>query len=202
MTSNLFSTDAILLTKKSFGDGHMSLCLLTSEMGIIRASAFGGQRLSKRFKGGIEFFQIFEGEIQKNMSQGQPVFNLSCIKKIKHRFTDITLMMERYVAVSYVQELASMLLNPLEKGGDTDNTYFDMIVKCMERINASKDKNDILNEVYDISNSLYKDTGFIPQVECADNANAKLCRLENFNSSILEKTPKSFQLLSELYNHS
>ena len=202
MKSNLFSPDAILLTKKSFGDGHINLCLLTSEFGMLRASAFGGQRLSKRFKGGIELFQIFEGEIQRNIIQEHPTFSLSCIKKIKHRFTNIPLMMERYVAVSYIQELASMLLNPLEKGGDNSDSYFEMIVNSMDRINNSEDKNNILDEVYDISNSLYKDTGFIPQVECANNANAKLCRLENFNTSILEKTPKSFLLLSQLYDRS
>ncbi|MCX6112280.1 MAG: recombination protein O N-terminal domain-containing protein [Proteobacteria bacterium] len=200
MISNIISTDAILLTKKSFGDGHINLCLLTSDMGLIRASAFGGQRLSKRFKGGIEYFQIFEAEIQKNMSQGHPVFNLSCIKKVKHSFTSMPMMMERYVAASYIQEMASLLLNPLEKSGDTPDTYFEIMVNCMEKINASNDRNHILDEVYNLSISLYKNTGFIPHIECADNANAKLCRLENYNSSILEKTPKSFLLLSELYD--
>jgi DNA repair protein RecO len=200
MTHQNISTDAILLTKRGFGDGHFSICLLTSELGIIHAFAFGGQRLSKRFKGGLEYFQVFEAEIQKSSRQDQPVFNLSCIKNIKHRFDGVPSMLERYIAVSYVQELASMLLNPLEKSGKDSEKYFDALVNCIKRINGSNDKIKILDEVYDLSVSLYKSTGFIPDVVCTGSANTKLCRLEHFNSNVLERTPRSFSLLSGLYS--
>ena len=200
MNPQTFSTEAILLTKKNFGDGNISLCLLTSDMGVVRSSAFGGQRLSKRFKGGIEYFQVFDAEIQENSSRGKTFFNLSCIKNVKYRFDGITNMVERYIAASYIQELASMLLNPMEKSGNSRNSYYEAVVGCLERINNAEDKNSMLDEVYDLSVLLYKDTGFIPQVECTYSADTKLCRLEHFNSNILEKAPKSFALLSELYS--
>jgi DNA repair protein RecO len=200
MNHQNISTDAILLTKKIFGEGHVSLCLLTSELGVVRAFAFGGQRLSKRFKGGLEYFQVFEAEIQKSSQQDQPVFNLSCIKSVKHRFENIPSMLERYIAVSYVQELASMLLNPLETNGKDAEKYFDMLVNCIKRINGTSNKNEILDEVYNLSVSLYKSTGFIPEVVCTGSANEKLCRLEHFNSNVLERAPRSFYLLSGLYD--
>lgn len=200
MTPNTFSTDAILLTKKKFGDGHVSLCLLTDHLGLIRVCAFGGQRLSKRFKGGIEYFQVFEAEIQVTMQNGQQNHNLSCIKSVKKRFTNIPMMMERYIAASYIQEMSSMLLNQLEKDNPGSTSYFNQVVSCMSRINSITDKATILDEVYDLSISLYQNTGFIPDIECSNSTNTKLCRLENFNTNILEKSPKSFAMLSEIYN--
>ncbi|MEI6092980.1 MAG: recombination protein O N-terminal domain-containing protein [bacterium] len=200
MTANTFSTDAILLTKKKFGDGHVNLCLLTDHFGLIRVCAFGGQRLSKRFKGGIEYFQIFEAEIQITTLNNQQNYNLSCIKSVKERFASIPTMMEKYVAVSYVQEMSSMLLNQLERNNLGSSSYFNQVVECISKINSLTDKNNILDEVYNLSISLYQSTGFIPEIECSDSNNTKLCRLENFNSNILEKSPKSFTMLSNLYS--
>ena len=199
MRDPIFCSNSIILSKKSFGDGHISLSILTEHLGLIRASAFGGARLSKRFKGGLDYFQILEAEIRTKSCPENTYHDISCINKIKHRFANITNNIEKYTAATYISELCSMILTPLERNAHNRETYFQMLVDCLDKIDHVNKPDDIIDEVYRLNTLLYESTGFTPKISFAENTNSKLQQIEHFNGQILDRTPKSFDLLWRTY---
>lgn len=199
MKEPFFCSDSIVLSKKSFGDGHISLGLLTEHSGLIRVCAFGGSRLSKRFKGGLDYFQILEAEIRTRACPENTYYDISCVKKIKHRFENISKSIQKYTAATYISELCSMLLTPMEKNAHNSETYYKMLATCLDKINKLDNSDEIMYEVYKLNTLLYESTGFTPKISFADNVNAQLQQIEHFNSQILEKTPRSFELLWKTY---
>jgi DNA repair protein RecO len=175
------------------------MSILTEHAGLIRVSAFGGARLSKRFKGGLDYFQILEAEIRTRSCAENTYYDISCIKKVKHRFDNISKSIQKYTAATYISELCSMLLTPLEKNAHNSDTYYSMLANCLDKINELDNSDEIMNEIYKLNTLLYESTGFTPKISFADNINSRLQQLEHFNSHILGKNPRSFELLWKTY---
>jgi DNA repair protein RecO len=195
MKASTICCDLIILSKNSFGDGHIGLAILTENFGLIRATAFGGSRLSKRFKGGLDYFQILDAEIKTKHCPENTYYEISSINKVKHRFSNITKSIQKYTAATYISELCSMLLTPLEKNAHNSETYYKMLADCLNKVDIENNFEEIMNEVYKLNTLLYESTGFTPKIDFANDTNSKLQQIEHFNSQILDKAPKSFELL-------
>ena len=195
MESNKIITHSLILSKKLFGDGHSSFNILTADIGVVRAPAFGGQRLSKRFKGGLDLFQIIEMEIDHRTKDNIDMYNVSSVKSLITKFKDITLTMERYTAASYMLELASTIITPHERNGKSGKSYYETVLSSLRKIDAENDLTRIMDEVYCFSLNLYRETGFIPEIKHLEGNKNMLQHLEELNSRIIGSAPKSFALL-------
>lgn len=200
---SILSTKSIILSKKPFGDGNLSIFLLTKELGVIRACAFGAARLSKRFKGGLDYFRTFDAEISIKESSECVFYEVSCVKKIHDIYSGISKRMDKFTAASYVSELTSMLLTPLEKKGSNNECYFDNLEACLQKIDLSIDTKEIMDEVYRYNVLMFEMTGFTPKLEYASSINSKLQQIEHLNAYILDRNPRSFSMLwSNYYDRS
>jgi len=198
MENNKIVTKSLILSKKLFGDGHTSFNILTEDLGVVRAPAFGGQRLSKRFKGGLDLFQTIEMEIEHKTKDNTDMYNVSGVKGVTAKFQNITMAMERYTAASYILELASTIITPHEKNGKSGISYYDTVLSSLDKINSENDLTKVIDEAYCFSLNLYRETGFIPEIKHLDGIKNRLRHLEELNSRIIGAMPKSFALLCKI----
>ncbi|MFH1222769.1 MAG: DNA repair protein RecO [Pseudomonadota bacterium] len=199
MENKRIITPSLILTKRLFGDGHITFNALTRDIGLINAPAFGGQRLSKRFKGGLDHFQIVEIEIEEKINSGVASYNISSVKDVVKKFTQITSTMEKYTSASYVLELTSTILMPYEKAGKSGRTYFELAADCLQKIDSEKHSKEMITEVYNFTLELYRESGFLPNIEKLNGVKNMLEHLEELNSKIIGTAPKSFALLYKTY---
>lgn len=194
---------ALILTKKDFGDGHLLINVITKEHGVIKASAFGGQRISKRYAGGLEYFRTSIMEFTPKRSVGELKINLSAIKSTEKIYSNVSKDINKYITASYIQEFSSMLLNQLEPHGKSEHAFFDMINDTLDKINNAN-KDDVillLDKAYHLCIFMLHDTGFLPELCSTKDESAQLKQLEQFHHSVLENIPKSFTMLSDMINN-
>ena len=200
MDSNKILARCILLSKRNFGEGHVILSLLTERYGVIKASAFGGQRLSKRFKGNLDYFKVIEAEIELRIKKGHSVFSIAAIKSVPHEFKNIGTSIERFAAASYMQEVCSIVITPNESVTATEENYFIELYNSLIKLEGQNSKEDILKTVYDFSLDLYTQTGFLPDIKKMYGIKNMIDHLEEFNSRILGAAPRSFAILENVIN--
>ncbi len=196
MENSKILTKCIVLSKKNFGEGHLMTTLLTERYGVIKASAFGGQRLSKRFKGSLDYFKFIECELEQKKDS-----NLTSIISVKDTLHDFKAMghnIERFAAASYIQELCATILTPNEANGKSGNNYFLTLYEALCKLEQQASSEEILSTVYDFSIGLYTDTGFLPKLKKMSGAKNIISHLAEFNSRILGATPKSFTVLERI----
>jgi len=194
-----FVDKTLILTKRGFGDGHLTATCLTRNHGLLKAFAFGGKRISKRFKGSLEYFRIMEVEFVPKQSNGELLFTLSAVKETKHTYKNVSSNINKYITACYIQELASTLLNPLEQTGKSGTCYFDTVAQMLEQIDTTSEALDCLIDIaYNFCVFMFHETGFIPKLEVIKSTKKQLHHMEELHSSILGNSPKSFLMLSEL----
>jgi len=200
MENSKVLTKCIVLAKKNFGEGHLMVTLLTERYGVIKASAFGGQRLSKRFKGNLDYFKFIECELEHKKKNGSNISSITSVKNTLHNFKAIGQSIEKFAAASYIQELCAIILTPNEAKGKSGNNYFLNLYEALCKLEQQRSQEDILYTVYDFSIRLYTDTGFLPELKKMSGAKNIISHLEEFNSRILGITPKSFAVLEKVIN--
>ncbi len=199
-----FIEPTIILTKKDFGDGHILVTAITNNHGLIKSFAFGGRRLSKRFKGGLEYFKVIEAEFQTKENNGETIFTISSIKEIKKTFPNTINNVNKFITSCYILELASMILNQLEPCGKSGKSFFETIEKHIKEIEEipNNDINQLVSIAYELCMVLFNETGFTSSMIKINNAKEQLYRMEQLHSSILNNSPKSFVMMYELINNS
>lgn len=198
-----FVCDALILTKKDFGEGHISVMCLTKDHGPIRAFAFGGKRISKRFKGSLEYFRIMEMEFTGKQTNGELIFTLSSVKNTKHTYKNISKDINKFITACYIQELASTIINPLERLGKEETHFYDTVVASLEKIDSvsTNDKEALVDIAYNFCINLFYNTGFIPRLKTNTDTAKQLNQMEELHSSILGNSPKSFLMLTEIISN-
>lgn len=199
MLNNIYSCQCILLSKKNCGEGHIVLELLTKEQGLIKATAFGAQRLSKRFKGAIDYFKIIEAELEYKNQNIHIKHIFSSVRTVLNEFKDISNNIKKFSAGSYILELCSMVLHPLEPDEAINSEIFNSLLNTLKNIEKNTDE-QILDTVYSFTVELYKKAGFIPELKQKKGTKNILEHIQEFNFTILEKTPKSFILLENVFS--
>jgi len=199
-----FIEPSIILTKKDFGEGHILVTAVTRKHGLIKSFAFGGKRLSKRFKGGLEYFKVIEAEFQTKDNNGEAIFTISSIKEIKKIFPNIINNVNKFITSCYMLELASMLLNQLEPCGKSGKSFFEIVEQHIKEIEEipSNDIGTMVNIAYELCIILFNETGFTSNMVKINNTKEQLYRMEQLHSSILNSSPKSFVMMYELLNNS
>ena len=198
-----FVCDALILTKRDFGEGHLSAMCLTKDHGPIRAFAFGGKRISKRFKGSLEYFRIMEIEFIGKQTNGELIFTLSSVKSTKHTYKNISKDINKFITACYIQELASTIINPLERIGKDEAHFYDTVIDSLEKTDAATSNNNeyLIDIAYNFCIKLFHDTGFIPRLKTDTNTAKQLNQMEELHSSVLGNSPKSFLMLTEIISN-
>lgn len=202
--NNPFIDDAIILTKKDFGEGHLTITCLTKDHGLVRAFAFGGKRLSKRFKSSLEYFKVMEMEFVPKQNNNELIFTLSAVKSTKDTYKTLSMDMNKFIIACYVQELTSKILNPLEHSGKSGNFFFNTVTETLRKIDASPNGqlDGLIGFAYDLCVFMFHETGFIPDIETMKTPQRQLNHMEELHSSILGSSPNSFLMLTELLSSS
>jgi len=200
MENSKILTNCIVLSKKNFGEGHLMVTLLTEQYGIIKAPAFGGQRLSKRFKGTLDYFKFIECELEHKKKDSVNVMSITSVKSVLHNFKTIGCSIERFAAASYIQEICAIVLTPNESKGKSGSNYFLNLYEALCKLEKQNSAEDILRTVYDFSVLLYTDTGFLPELQKMSGTKNIISHLGEFNSRILGAAPKSFTVLESVMN--
>ncbi len=188
----------IILSKKNFGEGHIIMTILTDSYGVIKASAFGGQRLSKRFKGNLDYFKLIEAELELKNKNGDNIFSISSVKNLIHDFRPLSLNIQKFAAASYMQELCSIILTPNEATGKNNTSYLKELYAALCKLETADSTEAAITVIYDFCINLYTDTGFLPEIKRMCGIKKMMGHLEEFNSRILGITPKSFTVLSDV----
>lgn len=188
-------TKCLVLSKRNFGEGHMDITLITEKYGVVRASAFGGQRLSKRFRGGLDYFKLIEAELEHKKKNEVSVFSVTAVKNVIKELNAIGKNIARFAAASYIQELCAIILTPNETSGKSGNKYFTDLYNALIKLEKQDSNEEILTTVYEFSINIYTETGFLPEIKRTIGIRKMLCHLEEFNSRILGTAPKSFAVL-------
>ena len=165
MESSKILIKCVILSKRNFGEGHIILTLLTERYGVIRASAFGGQRLSKRFRGNLDYFKFIEAELENKDKNGDNTFTITAVKNVMHDFKALSLNIQKFAAASYIQELCSIILTPNESTGKSGNNYFLNLYNALCKLESTTSTEEILSVIYEFSVTLYTDTGFLPEIK-------------------------------------
>jgi recombinational DNA repair protein (RecF pathway) len=183
---------ALILSKKLFGDGHIMLSVLSREKGFLKISAFGGQRLSKRFKGKLDYFQVLEMEVRQSVKDGLVYYNLCATDKVLKVFNTIPKDIKKYFAASYVLELPGIILTEAED-------YFDLVYHYLEKIDGLKDISFLNRVVIEYTLKIYRKAGFIcNNLDIADNKLA-FRELYSLHSGLLNRIPKTHAMLESLF---
>lgn len=198
MESSKILIKCVILSKKNFGEGHIIITLLTERYGVIRASAFGGQRLSKRFRGNLDYFKFIEAELEHKNKDGSSTFTITAVKNVIHDFKALSLDIQKFAAASYIQELCSIILTPNESMGKSGSNFFLNLYEALCKLERISSTEEILSIIYEFSVLLYTDTGFLPEIKRMTGIKNMMSHLEEFNSRILGSAPKSFAVLSDV----
>jgi DNA repair protein RecO len=189
----------VILSRKNFGEGHVLLTLLTERYGVVKAFAFGGQRLSKRFKGNLDYFKFLEAELEQKNDNGNTTFTIAAVKNVMHDFKALSLNIQKFAAASYIQEMCSIVLTPNEPAGKSDSNYFLDLYNALCKLEKTGSAEEILSIIYEFSINLYVETGFLPEIKRMAGIKNMMSHLEEFNSRILGAAPKSFSVMENAF---
>lgn len=110
-------TEAIVLQSKRSGDIHRNLTLLTPELGIISATAFGVRKGSSRLSGRVGQFVSGQFFLYYNPVRGS--YKIDDVEP-ENFYPDITQDMNKFYTASFWAEL---MLHSYGSGGDYRNAF-------------------------------------------------------------------------------
>lgn len=200
-----FVDRSIILAKRDFGEGHIMVTCLTEHRGLIKAFAFGGKRISKRFKGSLEYFKVMDLEFTpKNSSNNDISYSINAVKEVKNTYDKISRDMNKFIPACYILELSSLLMNHMEPSGKSGSGFFKSVTERLEYMNCEQTQSPeaMIKGCYEFCLFLMHETGFIPDLDQISSPKEQLYRMEQLHSSILEHSPRSFCMLYEMLNNS
>jgi DNA repair protein RecO (recombination protein O) len=124
------TTDAIVIRRERMGEYHKSLLLLTSDLGLITASAFGAYKMQSRLRMGSEPFTYSRVSLYHNpVKKTYKVTELD----VQESFERLQEELPRISAVSLWAEIVRKSFG----AGDTSDALFSLFLGCLRRIESS-----------------------------------------------------------------
>lgn len=124
------TTDAIVIRRERMGEYHKSLLLLTSDLGLVTASAFGAFKMQSRLRMGSEPFTHSRASLYHNpVKKTYKVMELD----VKQSFERLQEDLPRMSAVSLWAEIVRKSFG----AGDTTDALFSLFLGCLRRMGSS-----------------------------------------------------------------
>jgi len=180
---------ATIINKKNLKNSNLKLSLLTKELGHIKAVAYGGSAISKRFQGSLDLFKILELEIELNKKNQQIFYLISNKARTIKTFTKISKNLNKFYLANFILELSNMVIHENEIFSKNNKNYFDIIYNTLNYI----DSTELVNKEFAAKFCLkfFKETGFIPE-----DYKLKVNKtLKHFILETIDKCPISIQYL-------
>ena len=169
-------TQAIVIRRERLGEFHKSLVLLTSDMGLVRAVAYGAYRMHSTLRMGSEPFTVSLVRLYVNpVKQAYKVMELD----IRETFDSLTANLSRLAAASLWAEVALKSY----AAGETSDMLFRLFVDSLRLLDAAEPR----GEPYVSMQFLWRFlslAGYQPAVDACSQCGAPLGdRAASFSSS-------------------
>jgi DNA repair protein RecO (recombination protein O) len=129
------STQAIVIRRERLGEFHKSLVLLTSDMGLVRAVAYGAYRMNSSLRMGSEPFTVSLARLYNNpVKQSYKVTDL----EIRHTFESLLKDLSRVAAVSLWAEVALKSY----AAGETSDELFQLFLGSLQLLDRADSKGE------------------------------------------------------------
>ncbi|HTP59386.1 MAG TPA: DNA repair protein RecO [Spirochaetia bacterium] len=129
------STQAIVIRRERLGEFHKSLVLLTSDMGLVRAVAYGAYRMNSSLRMGSEPFTVSQARLYCNpVKQSYKVTEL----EIRQTFESLLKDFSRVAAASLWAEVALKSY----AAGETSNELFELFRGCLHFLEQAEAKTE------------------------------------------------------------
>ncbi len=124
------TTQAIVIRRERLGDFHKSLSLLTSDMGLIRATAYGAYRMHSSLRMGSEPFTVCTARLYHNpVKQSYKITEI----EIRETFGSLIRDLSRLVAASLWAEVALKSY----AAGETSDMLFRLFLGSLELLDQA-----------------------------------------------------------------
>ncbi len=129
------TTRAIVIRRERLGEFHKSLVLLTSDMGLVRAVAYGAYRMHSSLRMGSEPFTVSLARLYVNpVKQSYKVMEL----EISRTFESVTRDLPRLCAASLWAEVALKSY----AAGETSDMLFRLFVESLELLDKAETRGE------------------------------------------------------------
>jgi DNA repair protein RecO (recombination protein O) len=129
------STQAIVIRRERLGEFHKSLVLLTSDMGLVRAVAYGAYRMNNSLRMGSEPFTVSLARLYNNpVKQSYKVTEL----EIRHTFDSLLKDFSRLAAASLWAEVALKSY----AAGETSDELFRLFLGSLQLLDRADAKGE------------------------------------------------------------
>ena len=126
-----YSTPAIMLRKKDFGDYDLIITFFTLKEGKITVIAKSAKKSTKRFGGILELFSVLEVIYGCGRRKGLPVLQEAALK---HPFPSIRSSMIKTAYASYWTEL----INEWMENGHVEVALYELFYHVLKELDAGK----------------------------------------------------------------
>jgi DNA repair protein RecO (recombination protein O) len=121
------TTDAIVIRRERMGEYHKNLLLLTSDLGLVTASAFGAYKMQSRLRMGSEPFTYSRASLYHNpVKKTYKVTELDVMRSFEFLQKDLP----RISAVSLWAEIVRTSYG----AGETSAALFTLFLGCLRRL--------------------------------------------------------------------
>jgi DNA repair protein RecO (recombination protein O) len=141
MTS--FSTPALILRRRDYGDFDLILSLLTPEKGKLSAIAKSAKKSTKRFGGVLELFSVLQVVCSSGRRAGLPLLQEAVLK---HPFTVIRADILRTAYASYWIELIDAWLEE----GQPQRELFALLLHVLGQLDQGRLAPELLSILFQI----------------------------------------------------
>ncbi len=168
-----FSTEAIVLKRRNFGEADKLVTFFTKKKGKITAMAKGVRKVSSRRAGNIE--QLNHVTIFLHSTRGMPI--LTEAAEVAN-FASIKEDLEK-LSLSYILlELVDQFLDE----GQENQEIFDLLLKTLHAINTTNDMEKVQLLLSSFQIKFLSSVGYLPQLNHCVKCNQKLEQENNFLS--------------------
>ncbi len=125
------TTQAIVIRRERLGEFHKNLVLLTSDMGLVRATAYGAYRMHSPLRMGSEPFTVSQARLYNNpVKQSYKVTEL----EIRQTFETLLQHLSRLAAASLWAEVALKSY----AAGETSDKLFRLFLDSLQLLDRSE----------------------------------------------------------------
>jgi DNA repair protein RecO (recombination protein O) len=129
------NTQAIVIRRERLGEFHKSLVLLTSDMGLVRAVAYGAYRMHSSLRMGSEPFTVCVARLYNNpVKQSYKVTEL----EVRQTFDSLSKDIPRFAAASLWAEIALRSY----AAGETTDLLFQLFLGSLQLLDKAETRGE------------------------------------------------------------
>jgi DNA repair protein RecO (recombination protein O) len=160
------TTQAIVIRRERYGEFHKSLTLLTSDMGLIGATAYGAYKMQSRLRLGSEPFtwsliHLYHNPVKKSYK----VTDMEVRKDYRGLQSDLS----RFAAASLWAEIIQRSYG----AGETTGQLFGLFRDCLTILERGNDRDAPYVTIQFLWRFLSL-SGYQPDIECCERCGARL----------------------------